>query len=185
MIGVTDPKVTLTPEQKAERYTPAKYMEMVSTVLGEIDLDPASCAKANEVIKAKKYYDLESNGLVQPWYGKVFVNPPYAEMLPWVSKLIDEYHNKEVEEAILLSNPSTDTTWFNHLCSASPYRCSPVFCYIQGRIKFLSPDKSVRVNQPRNPSMFTYLGKNKAKFYEVFSSVGNILKPIQCHSEVG
>lgn len=96
-----------------ERYTPEHFAELVrETFLGEITLDPASCAKANETIKAFHYYDIAANGLVQPWFGNVFLNPPYDNMPDWVNKLLDEFNRGNIKQVILLSNTATDTEWF-------------------------------------------------------------------------
>lgn len=32
-----------------------------------------------ENAKAKNFFTIEQDGLLSPWYGKVFVNPPYSE----------------------------------------------------------------------------------------------------------
>ena len=39
-----------------EWYTPEAFMKPVHDVLGHIDLDSASCAKANELVKAEAYH---------------------------------------------------------------------------------------------------------------------------------
>lgn len=39
-----------------EWYTPEKFIEAARTVMGSIDTDPASCALANETVKATCYY---------------------------------------------------------------------------------------------------------------------------------
>jgi hypothetical protein len=43
---------------------------------GDIDLDPASCAEANERVRAKQYFTKDMDGLKQDWTGSVFLNPP-------------------------------------------------------------------------------------------------------------
>ena len=60
-----------------EFYTPAWLVEKARYVLGGIDLDPASSYFANQTVKAATYYDIESNGLLQPqWIGRTLLNPP-------------------------------------------------------------------------------------------------------------
>lgn len=59
-----------------ECYTPWWLVEKARAVLGGIDLDPASCEEANKTVRATLYYDKESDGLTEPWFGRVFVNPP-------------------------------------------------------------------------------------------------------------
>ena len=60
----------------AEHLTPAKYVEAARTVLDTIDLVPASCATANDAVRAARYYGTVANGLSWPRGGFVFCNPP-------------------------------------------------------------------------------------------------------------
>ena len=75
-----------------ERYTPAQYIAAARRVLGEIDLDPASCEVAQGIVKAVQYFTAKDDGLKQEWHGRVWLNPPYAQPLiaQFVSKLIAE-----------------------------------------------------------------------------------------------
>src|SRR5258707_6788106 len=104
-----------------EYYTPAFIIEKVRQVLGTIDLDPASCEVANKVVKARKIYTIEENGLNKTWYGKVYLNPPYGKTKNdsnagiWTNKLIAEYQVGNVEEAILLVNAALSYKWFRAL----------------------------------------------------------------------
>ncbi len=63
-----------------EHYTPAHVVERARALLGGIDLDPASCEEANKTIQAGKIYTKENSGLVQPWQGRIFLNPPGGKM---------------------------------------------------------------------------------------------------------
>jgi hypothetical protein len=53
-----------------EHYTPAKYIEAARTVLGGIDLDPASCEEANKVVKATAFFYKDDDGLTKEWWGR-------------------------------------------------------------------------------------------------------------------
>lgn len=59
-----------------EHYTPPEIVEAARAVMGEIDLDPATCRLANTVVKAKHTFTDKSNGFRQSWAGNVFLNPP-------------------------------------------------------------------------------------------------------------
>lgn len=64
-----------------EHYTPAYIVEAARAALGgQIDLDPATCALANEVVKADRWFGrgspLGEDGLAHVWGGTVFLNPP-------------------------------------------------------------------------------------------------------------
>lgn len=64
-------------------YTPSDIVEAARRVLGSIDLDPASCAEANEVVQATSFLTEVDDGLVAPWPGRnVFLNPPGGRGVP-------------------------------------------------------------------------------------------------------
>src|SRR6266496_6027731 len=66
------------PQKSNEWFTPARFTKAASEVMNGIDLDPASCKEANLIVRAKKFYSKEDNGLIQPWYGNVWLNPPFG-----------------------------------------------------------------------------------------------------------
>jgi hypothetical protein len=153
-----------------ESYTPQKYIDSVKQVMGDIDLDPASTQKANERIKAKKIFDIKENGLMQKWFGRVFLNPPYKqpEIGLFISKLITEILSGNVIEAILLTNNNTDTRWFTEALIVSE-----LICFTNHRIKFEIDGE--KPTYPTTGQVFFYFGKNEKKFIEIFSDQGVIL----------
>ena len=52
-------------------YTPETYIEMAREVMGGIDLDPASDAEAQKVVKAERFFDKEADGLQPTEAGKM------------------------------------------------------------------------------------------------------------------
>lgn len=59
-----------------EHFTPDAIVEAARATLGVIHLDPASTTKANERIKARRFFTQRENGYLQEWSGNVFLNPP-------------------------------------------------------------------------------------------------------------
>lgn len=62
--------------ESTEHYTPAYIVGAARRTFGEIDLDPASSKEANHLIKAKKIFTRQDNGLKKTWHGRIFLNPP-------------------------------------------------------------------------------------------------------------
>jgi hypothetical protein len=172
-----------------EWYTPLDIIEVVQAVLYPgIDLDPASSTVANAVVKAKKYYTYEDDGLTLPWEGRVWLNPPFSEVARFVDKLLLEYEIGRVTEACVITFASLDTAWARRLAAFPRW-------YPKGRVNY-SPlweerrtpiqalpgmadqvntgDRNDR-NRPSSPpkgSMVTYIGPNErvAHFAQTFTS---------------
>jgi ParB family transcriptional regulator, chromosome partitioning protein len=165
--------------QNNEWYTPSKYVEAARLVMGAIDLDPASCEMANRTVKAERYYTREQNGLLQPWYGKMWCNPPFTAgisspmpMFTWGRRLVEEYHKENVQQGILLIMACIKQKWFHTLWNMEDY---PI-CFSSKRIYFHRPNGALQ--ELRESTCFAYLGPNEQKFIEVFSQFGTIAKRV-------
>jgi hypothetical protein len=152
-----------------EWYTPARYIEAARTVLGGIDLDPASSDLANETVRASHYYTVLDDGLAQPWWGRVWLNPPYGRLTgQFATKLVEEYEAGRVEAGILLINAyGFDAKWFQPLWRY-------VLCFTDHRIVFTSPDR--RTGGPANGNLFVYLGPDERRFADVFRQFGHVVR---------
>lgn len=159
---------TVTSSETVEWYTPPRYVDAAREVLGGIDLDPASCARANQTVGATTYYDAATDGLAQEWAGRVWLNPPYGRDCPaFIEKVTAEHDAGRVLAAVLLlSAYSVDTSWFQPLWRH-------LLCFVSGRIAFESPLRE-RVN-PTAGSVFVYLGPDRARFAEVFAPFGAVM----------
>lgn len=169
-----DPEPAPTPEPEPseldsnEWYTPSYLMLPIRDVLGGIDLDPASCAIANNVVRADEYYDQADDGLTLPWAGNIYLNPPYSNPLPWVEKLLKEFALGNVVQAILLVNTANSPQWACLLWQSYHH-----VCLLNSRIKFWRPDRPEGKTGDRD-QMLWYLGGNPQRFREVFDPYGSI-----------
>lgn len=151
-----------------EWYTPSVYIEAARTVLGAIDLDPASSTDANLTVKATNYFTAADDGLCQPWTGKVWLNPPYAGNLigKFTSKLATHIRANDITAAIALVNNATETAWFGELASVANAIVFP-----RGRIRYLQPNGKPMATGLQGQAIL-YSGTKTYLFLRVFSNFG-------------
>lgn len=151
-----------------EWWTPEKYIDAIHKTMGGIDLDPASCEEANKTVKAKKYYDIQDNGLLKIWEGRIFLNPPYGKTaMEFIEKFFNDYESTFNEGIILVNSNSTETDWFQPLFEG-------IICFVDHRIKFIYPE--IEKSIPTHGNCFIYFGPNQKKFSDNFAEFGNIVK---------
>jgi DNA N-6-adenine-methyltransferase (Dam)/Protein of unknown function (DUF3102) len=162
--------------ESVEWYTPERYVEAAREVLGEIDLDPASCAEANKVVRAKKFWTKKDKPLERDWKGRVFMNPPYgmddsgnSVAAMFCAKALAEFAAGNISEGIILVNSLHSQAW------QAPLYSQPV-CFVDHRIKFVSGGGEENKN-PTMSNIFVYLGADGEKFARVFSRLGYVMFP--------
>ena len=104
-----------------EWYTPPHIVK----ALGPFDLDPC----AGPMLHAARNLSKKENGLKQPWYGRVWLNPPYSTLHEWLERFIAH------KNGVALVNARPETQWFQGLCSGAL-----AVLWLRGRVKFSKPD---------------------------------------------
>ena len=94
----------------------------------EFDLDVASPVDRDVYVPAAQKYTINDDGLAQPWFGRVWMNPPYSKPSPWIHKWLE--HNNGI--ALL---PMAKSKWFNYLMDSNAK-----FVLLPSNFKFESPE---------------------------------------------
>jgi hypothetical protein len=123
--------------------------------LGEFDLDP--CSPVNRPWPtAKNHFTVFDNGLLQTWFGRVWLNPPYGSiMYEWMKKLAD--HGNGIG---LIFTRTSVPRFHQHIFSRTD-----CMLFVEKRIPFynihgLIPlDKRGRKSQATAPSVLCAFGK--------------------------
>jgi hypothetical protein len=69
-----------------DHYTPKWVFDLLGV---HFDIDVAAPPNGVPWIPCSKYYTQADDGLVQPWAGLVWCNPPFSNIEPWIDRLID------------------------------------------------------------------------------------------------
>lgn len=146
---------------KDEWLTPPEIIK----ALGEFDLDPCS-----PIVRpwdtAKRHFNINDNGLMQDWDGRIWCNPPYGkETERWLEK--SAMH----KNAIALTFARTETKMF--------FRCvwdtADAVLFIRGRLSFyhVTGEKG---DSAGAPSVLIAYGKNNAEILKNCSIGGKFIE---------
>lgn len=111
-----------------EWYTPPEIV----AAFGSFELDPCS---AETTFHAPRRFTKEVDGLSQMWVGRVWLNPPFSNLLQWGLRLAEH------GDGILLCPGRTDTKWFHALAR----RAQGLF-FKQGRIQVIAGNGQGKAN---------------------------------------
>lgn len=161
--------------------TPKEIVLLARDVLGNIELDPASNAIANETVRARTIFTEADDGLSKEWFADtVFINPPSGKVgnqsktvLFW-KKLMNEVYTGNIGHAIFLAF-SIEQTQSSQRKGVPPMLAFPI-CVPAKRIAFVDPEGLNR-QAPSHSNMIIYVPGSvdrTYKFKEVFSKIGYV-----------
>jgi hypothetical protein len=118
-------------------YSPECIVEPARELLGGFDLDPASDEVANYAIRAARIFTIDDDGLVQPWSGRVFHNPPTPPRLFW-EKLCREHAAGNVPSAVYTAYSFEQLQQSQGWAAETglPHMLDFAVCIPRGRIRF-------------------------------------------------
>lgn len=127
--------------------------EPIIRSLGEFDLDPCSPIK-RPWPTAKNHMTVEDNGLLLPWYGRVWLNPPYGDKIgPWLNKMALHGNGIALMFARVETNVFFDYVW--------PY--ADAILFRKGRLTFHYVDGRKASANGGAPNVFIAYGKENVK----------------------
>lgn len=156
---------------KTDYHTPPAIIEAARRTMGGIDLDPASGAQANRIVRATHYITSIDDGLCMPWSGRVWLNHPFGRNQNglWIAKLCDLYANGYVKQACCITFACTSEQWFGPLFDYP-------MCFLRPRTNYIGPDGAT-VRGVTKGSVVTYLGPDTNRFIDNFGDLGAVMLP--------
>lgn len=117
--------------QSDDWYTPPAIFDALGI---QFDLDPCSPGIGHWV-PAREQYTKIDDGLFMPWFGTVFVNPPFGGRnghVPWLRKFIEH------GDGVAIVRAYTSAGWFHEWAVKAETMVFP-----KGKTKFIRPDGAV------------------------------------------
>lgn len=156
-----------------EYATPPEIWRPLGRAVGGWDLDPCSGAEPHPIAPTR--YTKEDDGRSKPWFGSVFVNPPWSSNGDgsakdrWMTKVRNEANREDVDVIVVLLPADTSAHWFHdHVLAAN------AVCLVgPGRIPF--------IGESRNPSFamsISAFGDVPQQLVDAMDGLGTVIPSI-------
>lgn len=157
--------------------TPEWIWGPLADALGGFDLDPASGCEPEPIADAR--YTIEDDGLATPWFGNVFINPPYAREIneDWAERIAGQAGSEMVDTVTALVPMSCGTAWWHR-----HYRDADVYTLVgddteSPRVNFLNADGIESENNASFASVILSYGEFPDAYYAELNDLGFVLEP--------
>lgn len=157
--------------------TPAEYVALVKRLFGEVDLDP--CGNEHSVVGALREYRPPTDGLKEPWFGRVYVNPPWGydwkhsgtNLSAWLWRCGMEMTAGAADEVIVFVPYAPRAKWWRdnvHTAHTAEYYPLAMCVVAEPLVEFIKHGES---SGPIDCA-FLYYGNRAGRFCEVFRGLG-------------
>ena len=152
---------------KDEWLTPPEIIDALGGP-DSFDLDP--CAPINRPWPmAKEHYTIADNGLLKPWHGRVWFNPPYGGpqiVGPWMRRMADHGHGTTLIFARTETALFFETVW----------KRATALRFLEGRLYFHHVDGTRAAANAGAPSVLIAYGETDAKILESCKVPGQFIR---------
>ncbi|MGJ4954609.1 DNA N-6-adenine-methyltransferase [Bradyrhizobium sp. HKCCYLRH2015] len=140
----------------------------ILAALGPFDLDP--CAPiVRPWDMAREHYTVEDNGLLKPWKGRVWLNPPYGPppiVGPWMRRMVQ--HNRGM--ALIFARTETE------LFFETVWQSARAVLFVQGRLYFHHVDGTRAAANSGAPSVLIAYGDEDAEILRACAIPGHFVR---------
>lgn len=169
LVAGVDPPAPPAPSVKdSDRYmTSPEILAIVTAQWLGIDLDP--CWDPESDVKAKQVYDIRQgqDGLVLPWHGRVWCNPPYSMPEPWLARAAQ--HGAAGGEVLAIVPAATGTRGWSRF--VWPFAC---ICFLSPRPKFKRAGTD-KWREASKDSAVLYYGPHRQAFAATWAPRGELV----------
>jgi len=158
-----------------EWYTPWAIIECARALMGGIDLDPFSCARANNRPEGRVSIDYCDGkytgcGMELEWYGNVWMNHPFSREYneKAIAKIVHEHtrSNPSMDQACCITFASTSERWFKPLLEYPQF-------FFTGRINYLSGETLQPIKGVPKGSVITFFPPNGMTYRDAVNKLHN------------
>lgn len=166
-----------------ERFTPPEIFVTRDRVWhGGADTDPAWHPRSFS--RARHVYTKRDDGLRMPWYGRVWLNPPWSNVGPWLARLLEHMRGPGNPEAMILVRNDPPTAWFKEAADHAD-----AIAFLRGRTRYWQWNgrrrRLERCGSPEFASVIFYFGPQAQAFVEAFRAEGAVAVRLRDHSKRG
>ena len=129
-------------------------------------MDPCASSDPDDWFAEVNYAAPSQDGIEEAWGGRVFVNPPFADLGAWAEACRRANATRGCEVILLLPARTDTAYWHDHVTTAQ------AVCLWRGRMRFVGAPAAAPF-----PTALVYWGAWPWLFQEVFSPRGRVVVP--------